>query len=166
MLLLRLRAAAAQCLMCAWYNEWHRFSERDQLAFSYVTSAMNVSPVASSEDGSGAAGGLFLLPRNEHWSWKPAEDDPKPWRFVKYVGHSGFTLEQRERAQRKMRERLKKLAAQGGKQDAARNREALRLYKERTKKAARAAKKGKNNPTEEDATSKHASSRPAKTNVK
>ena len=30
--------------MCAWFNEWHRFGERDQLSFSYVLLVMGYTP--------------------------------------------------------------------------------------------------------------------------
>lgn len=34
-LLMKLRSPVAQCIMCAWFNEWNRFGERDQLSFAW-----------------------------------------------------------------------------------------------------------------------------------
>ena len=83
MLLVRLRSPAAQCLLCAWFSEWDRFAERDQLALSYVLHAMRVQRT----DGGGD--GVHLWPRSEHWNAKPPRGGPKPWRYVAYRGHSG-----------------------------------------------------------------------------
>ena len=51
MLLVRLRSPAAQCLLCAWFGEWDRFAERDQLALSYVLHAMRVHRTDRDGDG-------------------------------------------------------------------------------------------------------------------
>ena len=83
MLLVRLRSPAAQCLLCAWFGEWNRFAERDQLALSYVLHAMRVRQTDSGGDG------VHLWPRSEHWNAKPPRGGPKPWRYVAYRGHGG-----------------------------------------------------------------------------
>ncbi len=83
MLLARLRSPVAQCLLCAWFGEWDRFGERDQLALSYVLHAMRVRRTESGGDG------VYLWPRSEHWNAKPPLGGPKPWRYVAYRGHSG-----------------------------------------------------------------------------
>lgn len=83
MLLVRLRSPAAQCLLCAWFGEWDRFAERDQLALSYVLHAMRVHRTDRDSDG------VHLWPRSEHWNAKPRRGEAKPWRYVAYRGHSG-----------------------------------------------------------------------------
>ena len=83
MVLVRLRSAAAQCVLCAWFNEWARFAERDQLALSYVLHALGVRRTESGADG------VYFWPRAEHWNAKPRPRQPKPWRYVAYRGHSG-----------------------------------------------------------------------------
>ena len=83
MLLLRLHSPAAQCVLCAWFNEWDRFAERDQLALSYVLYALRVRCTDTDRDG------VYLWPRAEHWNAKPPPGAPKPWRYVAYRGHSG-----------------------------------------------------------------------------
>lgn len=113
MVLMDLRSGLARCVMCAWFNEWHRFGERDQLALSYVLLAMGLTPPpadAADADGSPAAGaagersahrGVYLWPRREHWNWKPkrvrgekANEKAKKLarrseRYVRYAGHGG-----------------------------------------------------------------------------
>ena len=117
MIVADLRSELAKCVLCAWFNEWHRFGERDQLAFSYVLHAMSrTPPLLVENDAEGdqqaprpdsvpasrgrAAGktrkrtplahrGVFLWPRNEHWNYKPRADEAKPIRYVRYVGHGG-----------------------------------------------------------------------------
>ena len=69
LLLVDLHAAAARCLMCAWFAEWDRFSERDQLAFAYTLAAVNTTPPARA-----------ALAREERW---------RAWKYVKYAGHGG-----------------------------------------------------------------------------
>ena len=83
MLLVRLRSPAAQCLLCAWFGEWDRFAERDQLALSYVLHAMRVHRTEHDGDA------VHLWPRSEHWNAKPPRGAAKPWRYVAYRGHSG-----------------------------------------------------------------------------
>ena len=39
-----LRSNLTRCVLCAWFNEWHRFGERDQLSLSYVLHAMGLTP--------------------------------------------------------------------------------------------------------------------------
>ena len=46
MIVTNLRSPLAKCVLCAWYNEWHRFGERDQLSLSYVLHSMGLSPPA------------------------------------------------------------------------------------------------------------------------
>lgn len=62
LVLLDLRSAATQCFLCAWFNEYVRFGERDQLSFAYV--AYTQRPRLR----------LNLLPRRIHWS-VTVEDD-------------------------------------------------------------------------------------------
>jgi len=62
LLLLDLRSVATQCLLCNWHQEYARFSERDQLSFSYILHVQR--PVAS----------VHLIPRRLHWS-VAVEDD-------------------------------------------------------------------------------------------
>ena len=62
LLLINLRSAASQCLLCAWFNEYVRFGERDQLSFSYVLHTQQ--PKAR----------IRFLPRRFHWS-VTVEDD-------------------------------------------------------------------------------------------
>ena len=57
-----LRSAATHCLLCAWFNEYVRFSERDQLSFAYV--AMSLA----------AATRVHLIPRRLHWSVTVSKD--------------------------------------------------------------------------------------------
>ena len=57
-----LRSAATHCLLCAWFNEYARFSERDQLSFAYV--AMSLA----------AATRVHLIPRRLHWSVTKSTD--------------------------------------------------------------------------------------------
>jgi hypothetical protein len=58
LLLVDLRSAAAQCLLCAWFNEWAAGSERDQLAFSYVHYALGLATAsATSAAATSPAGG-------------------------------------------------------------------------------------------------------------
>ena len=83
MLLVSLHSPAAQCLLCAWFSEWDRFAERDQLALSYVLHAMRVHRTGRDGDG------VHLWPRSEHWNAKPRHGEAKPWRYVAYRGHSG-----------------------------------------------------------------------------
>ena len=72
--------------MCAWFNEWHRFGERDQLSLSYVLHAMDLTPDVGEDTPRLARKGVFLWPRNEHWQAKRE----KPWRIVHYAGHGGI----------------------------------------------------------------------------
>jgi len=44
MIVSHLRSNLTRCVLCAWFNEWHRFGERDQLSLSYVLHAMGLSP--------------------------------------------------------------------------------------------------------------------------
>jgi hypothetical protein len=62
LLFLDLRSTATQCFLCNWFNEYVRFGERDQLAFSYVMHVQRPRP------------NLLLLPRRLHWS-VTVEDD-------------------------------------------------------------------------------------------
>eukprot|EP00908_Phaeocystis_cordata_P004195 Transcript_14580.p2 GENE.Transcript_14580~~Transcript_14580.p2 ORF type:complete len:212 (-),score=91.87 Transcript_14580:53-688(-) len=57
-----LRAAATHCLLCAWFNEYARFSERDQLSFAYVAAAL--APAVR----------VHLIPRRLHWSVTVSKD--------------------------------------------------------------------------------------------
>ena len=96
MMIVDLRSALARCVLCAWFNEWHRFGERDQLAFSYVLLAMGLTPPTPPPDefssneraiagtlaplgarrhqhDHGVAAqhrGVYLWPRREHWHFK------------------------------------------------------------------------------------------------
>ena len=78
LLLVDLHAAAARCLMCAWFAEWDRFSERDQLAFAYTLAAVNTTPPAR----------VNLWPREQHWHAKNSSRW-RAWKYVKYAGHGG-----------------------------------------------------------------------------
>ena len=44
MIVSHLRSNLTRCVLCAWFNEWHRFGERDQLSLSYVLYAMGLTP--------------------------------------------------------------------------------------------------------------------------
>tara|TARA_B110001452_G_scaffold82759_2_gene67675 strand:+ start:2052 stop:3200 length:1149 start_codon:yes stop_codon:yes gene_type:complete len=57
-----LRAAATQCLLCSWFNEYVRYSERDQLSFAYVYASL------------GGAARVHLIPRKLHWSVAKSQD--------------------------------------------------------------------------------------------
>lgn len=57
-----LRAAATQCLLCSWFNEYVRYSERDQLSFAYVYASF------------GGAARVNLIPRKLHWSVTKSKD--------------------------------------------------------------------------------------------
>ena len=57
-----LRSVATHCLLCAWFNEYVRFSERDQLSFAYVAMSL------------GAAARVHLIPRRLHWSVTVSKD--------------------------------------------------------------------------------------------
>ena len=106
MILTDLQSPLARCALCAWFNEWHRFSERDQLAFSYVLHMMGLTPPmlqngATEPDEQVEGGwvrkdrrqshkGVYLWPRHDHWNYKrnkkrAAEARP----YVRYVGHGG-----------------------------------------------------------------------------
>ena len=99
MILADLRSATTKCVLCAWFNEWHRFGERDQLSLSYVLHSMGLTP--SPVDDLGAEPhederqkplvhrGVYLWPRREHWNYKPRPGEPKPQKYVRYVGHGG-----------------------------------------------------------------------------
>jgi hypothetical protein len=118
MVVVDLRSPVSRCVMCAWFNEWHRFGERDQLSLSYVLLAMGLTPLSTpqeepeeeySNNDDGGAGtrrrrasrrastqrGVYLWPRSEHWHFKPPKrlpDQPKtkrPRPYVKYMGHGG-----------------------------------------------------------------------------
>ena len=113
MILANLKSGFARCVLCAWFNEWHRFGERDQLSLSYVLHAMGLTPpgleaaaAAGSEDGEperqrGESSsrsrsapphrGVYLWPRREHWHYKRTKrkGEAKPSPYVKYVGHGG-----------------------------------------------------------------------------
>ena len=100
------QSALARCFLCAWYNEMHARSERDQLSFSYTMAAMGLTPdvhtatshatpAAPNNATAGAmrvpdaGGGIYVWPRNEHWRAPAEPGRPKPWRYVQYVGHGG-----------------------------------------------------------------------------
>ena len=93
MVITDLRSQLARCAMCAWFNEWHRFGERDQLALSYVLHALGLTPAAEPEGvAPGATSGhrgVYLWPRKDHWR---APHAPKVKPFVKYVGHGGDSV--------------------------------------------------------------------------
>ena len=76
-----LRAPAAQCLLCHWFNEYSRGSERDQLSWSYATYALGLAWRAPSSSLSATSMPdptwnqtmepnplVNLLPRRLHWS--------------------------------------------------------------------------------------------------
>ena len=87
LLLLDLRSAATHCLLCAWFNEYVRFGERDQLSFSYVLHVQR--PAAR----------VHLLPRRLHWSvtveddttacYNATEDDASALAVRFQHGHAG-----------------------------------------------------------------------------
>ena len=114
-----IRSALARCVLCAWFNEWYRFGERDQLALSYILLRMGLTPPtlertsAETTEGStsdkggnplvGAPAtvthhGVYLWPREEHWNWKAKKgkgggsierSSTKRRPYVRYVGHGG-----------------------------------------------------------------------------
>ena len=61
LLLQDVRSPLAQLLLCNWFNEFHRFMERDLIAFSYIVMAMGLSPRP------GCAGPLHLVDPKWHW---------------------------------------------------------------------------------------------------
>ena len=97
-----LRSPAARCLMCNWFAEYARFSERDQLGFAYVTYAMGFMPAAAAaadpdanaSSSSKAARLVRLLPRTMHWSVNLKADTrdryrgATPFAIAKRVGHT------------------------------------------------------------------------------
>ena len=98
MILADLRSPLARCVLCAWFNEWHRFGERDQLSFSYVLHAMGLTPPPEPPPGERAdkksarheaARGVHLWSRRDHWHYKRPKNEPKRKPFVKYMGHGG-----------------------------------------------------------------------------
>ena len=82
--LVELRSPIAQCLLCAWWNEYAFGSERDQLSWSYVAYALGLawrlSPQrnGSASSSTGAAREpsphVHLLPRALHWSVNVRKD--------------------------------------------------------------------------------------------
>ena len=101
-----LRSSLARCVLCAWFNEWHMFGERDQLSLSYVLHAMGITPPMDARaEHDAAAGsppspkqrkhqlrahrGVYLWPRREHWNYKRRSDEPKQRPYVRYMGHGG-----------------------------------------------------------------------------
>ena len=61
LLLQDVRSPLARLLLCNWFNEFHRFMERDLIAFSYIVMAMGLSPRP------GCAGPLHLVDPKWHW---------------------------------------------------------------------------------------------------
>ena len=61
LLLQDVRSPLAQLLLCNWFNEFHRFMERDLIAFSYIVMAMGLSPRP------GCPGPLHLVDPKWHW---------------------------------------------------------------------------------------------------
>jgi len=51
-----LRSVATRCFLCNWHQEYSRFSERDQLSFSYVLHTQRPRPH------------VYFIPRRLHWS--------------------------------------------------------------------------------------------------
>ena len=89
MILANLQSALTRCVLCSWFNEWHRFGERDQLSLSYVLHAMRLTPPpeppglldlepSSERRPRGRAKhekahrGVYLWPRYDHWHHKPS----------------------------------------------------------------------------------------------
>ena len=102
LILADLRSPLAQCMMCSWFNEWHRFAERDQLSFSYVLMVMGLTPPPPrDEEEEGLAptlhhAGVHLWPRSEHWHHRKIDkmsSSTPP--YVRYVGHGGCSEGQR-----------------------------------------------------------------------
>ena len=97
LILTDLQSPLAQCVLCAWFNEWHRFGERDQLSFSYVLLTLGLSPPLPSEDGGSRDvvlsnadrdhAGVYLWPRSEHWHYRKrhrrASGEPKRAPYVR-----------------------------------------------------------------------------------
>ena len=100
MILTDLRSPLAKCVLCAWFNEWHRFGERDQLSLSYVLHSMGLSPPSEATSAASTSSfseaqvsggspprlpkrrakgrthsadahrGVYLWPRHDHWHYK------------------------------------------------------------------------------------------------
>ena len=62
LLVLDLRSTSTICLLCNWFEEFARFSERDQLSFSYVMHAQQPPPR------------VYMIPRRLHWSATVEQD--------------------------------------------------------------------------------------------
>ena len=108
MILANLQSALTRCVLCSWFNEWHRFGERDQLSLSYVLHAMRLTPPpeppglldlepSSERRPRGRAKhekahrGVYLWPRYDHWHHKRnrvAGERKRP-KYVRYMGHGG-----------------------------------------------------------------------------
>ena len=79
LLLQDLRAPLHNALFCAWFNEYLRFGERDQMAISYVMHRMGLT-----RHGSNASSAVRLIERSYHYLTKPSL---RPLTLVKKLGH-------------------------------------------------------------------------------
>ena len=79
LLLQDLRAPLHNALFCAWFNEYLRFGERDQMAISYV-----MHRVGLTRHGSNASSAVRLIERSYHYLTKPSL---RPLTLVKKLGH-------------------------------------------------------------------------------
>ena len=78
-LLQDLRAPLHNALFCAWFNEYARYGERDQISISYVLHRMGLT--ANGTNGSTA---VRLLERKYHYLTKPSL---RPLTLVTKLGH-------------------------------------------------------------------------------
>ena len=79
LLLQDLRAPLHNALFCAWFNEYSRFGERDQMAISYVMHRMGLT-----RHGTNASHAVRLIERSYHYLTKPSK---RPLTLVVKVGH-------------------------------------------------------------------------------
>ena len=67
LLLQDVRSPTAQLIMCNWFNEFHRFMERDLIAFSYVVMQMGLSPREYEGCPEGRGGPVHFIHPKWHW---------------------------------------------------------------------------------------------------
>ena len=90
LLLQAVGAPLARILTCNWFNEYARFSERDQIAISYVLLRMGLTG-----EGGQPAAPLALLPRSLHYLAPAAERERD---LVKKLGHRAGSRKAPQRA--------------------------------------------------------------------
>ena len=79
LLLQDLRAPLHNALFCAWFNEYSRFGERDQMAISYVLHRIGLT-----RKGTNASRAFRPIERKYHYLTKPSL---RPLTLVVKVGH-------------------------------------------------------------------------------